>query len=137
MSLEIVKIEAPLTRKPYFYRSGGVQFGTFWQFFLKVTFGKHFFVFFMNSVTFWGSAWVPVWRQFSCFFLVRPYRVPRGCFGEAKVTILGTVWRPRAPIWESFCKILESFGIPSNKYEYLRKASDTLVHLAIHIQESL
>ena len=71
------------------------------------------------------------------FFLVRPYGVPRGCFGEAKVTILGTVWRPRAPIWESFCKVLESFGIPSNKYEYLRKASDTLVHLAIHIQESL
>ena len=53
------------------------------------------------------------------FFLVRPYVVPRGCFGEAKVTILGTVWRPRAPIWESFCKVLESFGIPSNKYEYL------------------
>ena len=46
VSLEIVKIEVPLTRKPYFYRSGGVQFGTFWQFFLKVTFGKHFFVFF-------------------------------------------------------------------------------------------
>ena len=71
------------------------------------------------------------------FFLVRPYRVPRGCLGKAKLTILGAAWRPRAPIWESFCEVLESFGIPSNKYGYLRKVSDTLVHLAIHIQESL
>ena len=76
-------------------------------------------MFFVISVIFWGSSWVAVWRQFSCFFKICSHGVPKGCFGEAKVTILGTVWRPRAPIWVSFCEVLESFGIPLNKYEYL------------------
>ena len=92
-----------------------IPFGIF---FLKVTFWNDLFVFFLNSVTFGGSPWVLVWRQFSCFFLVRPHGVPKVCFGEAKVTILGAVWRPQAPIWVSFCEVLESFGIPLNKYEY-------------------
>ena len=38
-----------------------------------------------------GVSLGPVWRQFSCFFLVRPHGVPKRCFGEAKVTSLGTV----------------------------------------------